>query len=44
MLHGQVFVLKHRTGTLRFDPKLTGMHELITQFEAVNPQIELRGI
>jgi hypothetical protein len=41
---GLYFVLKHRNGTLRFDARLTGMHELITDFVRLNPGIELRGI
>jgi hypothetical protein len=44
MMQGKVFILKHRGGKLRFDPKLTGMHELIARLETMNPQIELRGI
>jgi hypothetical protein len=43
-LKGAVFVLKHRDGSLRFDPKLDGMHELISELVRQNPRIELRGI
>lgn len=44
MMQGKAFVLKHRDGQLRFDPKLTGMHELVSELKARNPSIELRGI
>jgi peptidoglycan/LPS O-acetylase OafA/YrhL len=43
-MKGAVFILKHRDGKVRFDPKLNGMHELITELERQNPGIELRGI
>ena len=41
---GSVFVLKHRNGSVRFDPRLTGMHELITELKKHNPTVDLRGI
>jgi hypothetical protein len=43
-MKGAIFILKHRDGKVRFDPKLNGMHELITELERQNPGIELRGI
>lgn len=44
IMQGKVFVLKHRNGRIRFDPRLNGMHELIAELKARNPRIELRGI
>jgi len=41
---GAFFVLKHRDGKVTFDPKLDGMHELITELKRQNPVIELHGI
>jgi hypothetical protein len=43
-MQGKVFVLKHRDGKVRFDPRLDGMHELIGELKRRNPGIELRGI
>ena len=43
-MRGAFFVLRHRNGGLRFDPKLDGMHELIAELKRHNPAIELRGI
>lgn len=43
-MKGAVFILKHRDGKVRFDPKLDGMHELITELKRQNPVIELHGI
>lgn len=43
-MQGKVFVLKHRDGKVRFDPKLDGMHELIGELKRRNPGITLRGI
>jgi hypothetical protein len=43
-MKGAIFILRHRDGKVRFDPKLNGMHELITELERQNPGIELRGI
>lgn len=43
-MQGKVYVLKHRDGKVRFDPKLDGMHELIAELKRRNPGIELRGI
>ena len=43
-MHGRVYILKHRNGKARFDPRLDGMHELITEIKRRNPAVELRGI
>jgi hypothetical protein len=43
-MRGAFFVVRHRNGRLRFDPKLDGMHELISELKRQNPAIELRGI
>jgi hypothetical protein len=43
-LKGAIFIVKHRDGKVRLDPKLNGMHELITELERQNPGIELQGI
>jgi hypothetical protein len=43
-MRGAFFVVRHRGGRLRFDPKLDGMHELIAELKRQNPAIELRGI
>jgi hypothetical protein len=43
-MRGAFFVLRHRNGSLRFDPKLDGMHELIAELKRHNPAMELRGI
>lgn len=43
-MKGALFVLKHRDGKVRFDPKLNRMHELITELKRQNPGIDLRGI
>jgi hypothetical protein len=43
-MKGAVFILKHRDGKVTFDPKLDGMHELITELKRQNPVIELHGI
>jgi hypothetical protein len=39
-----LFVLRHQGGTIRFDPRLDGMHELILEIKRRNPTVELRGI
>ena len=44
VMKGAIFILRHNDGKVRFDPKLNGMHELITELERQNPRIELRGI
>ena len=41
---GAFFVVRYRHGSLRFDPKLDGMLELIAELMRHNPAIELRGI
>jgi hypothetical protein len=43
-MRGAFFVVRHRNGRLRLDPKLDGMHELIAELKRQNPAIELRGI
>jgi hypothetical protein len=43
-MRGAFFVVRHRHGSLRFDPKLDGMHDLIAELKRHNPAIELRGI
>ena len=43
-MRGAFFVVRYRHGSLRFDPKLDGMHELIAELMRHNPAIELRGI
>jgi hypothetical protein len=43
-MRGAFFVVRHQHGSLRFDPKLDGMHELISELKRQNPAIELRGI
>jgi hypothetical protein len=44
MSNGGLFVLKHRQGSLRFDPRLNGMHELVAELKRLNPQMVVRGI
>jgi hypothetical protein len=44
MSNGGLFVLKHRHGSLRFDPRLNGMHELVAELKRLNPQMVVRGI
>ena len=41
---GMRYIARHRNGAVRFDPRLNGMHELITELVRLNPAIELRGI
>ncbi len=44
MMNGAVYVLEHRDGSVRFDPRLDGMHELVAELKRRNPSIVLRGI
>ncbi len=44
LMNGALYVLEHRDGSVRFDPRLDGMHELVAELKRRNPAIVLRGL